>query len=98
MNMRQSLAPARRKATLIALTAVIAGSAVSLQAPVAARCGEGFKQLGGSNRCIPIDTNDHKMMVEHCNQTTRHYGNISLQNGTTRSLEEYYAACMGFRP
>ena len=60
-----------------------------------ARCGYGFKQLGTSNRCVPADQNNHEMMKRYCTDQTKHYGQIDLNTGTVKSLQEYYANCMG---
>lgn len=76
--------------------ATIAGLGSGMCAePSYARCGEGMKQLGMSNRCIPIDPNDFSIRQRHCKNETLHYGNNALMNGAIKNLDEYYAACMG---
>ncbi len=59
-----------------------------------ARCGEGMYHAGG-NACLPIDSNDLAVRKSYCKGKTMHYGQIQLRNGTVKSLNDYYAKCMG---
>jgi len=80
--------------TAIAAAAVV-GKSLIFAAPANARCGQGFVQLGSSNRCVPADGNNHEMMKKYCTGQTNHYGRIALRNGWVSSLQEFYADCMG---
>ena len=80
--------------TAIATSAVIGTSLVFI-APANARCGQGFVQLGSSNRCVPADGNNHAMMKKYCTGQTNHYGRAALNNGLVSSLQEFYADYMG---
>ena len=70
----------------IATTAVLGASFIAVS-PAEARCGEGFQQLGTSNRCVPIDQNDFGRMKQYCTGQTHHYGQIALNNGRVDSLQ-----------